>query len=101
MIYYMYSYKSSSPLSEAAETTVDKRRRKDMGFHFRKSFKIGKLFRFNKNKKGGSISVEGPKIAGKKVKLTVNNKKKATVSLQGTGISYDTDLGGKKKPAKK
>ena len=68
-----------------------------MGFHFRKSIKIGKLFRFNKNKKGGSVSIEGPKIAGKKVKVTVNNKKKATVSLQGTGISYDTDLGGKKK----
>ena len=72
-----------------------------MGFHFRKSFKIGKLFRFNKNKKGGSISVEGPKIAGKKVKVTVNNKKKATVSLQGTGISYDTDLGGKRKKTDK
>lgn len=72
-----------------------------MGFHFRKSIKIGKLFRFNKNKKGGSISVEGPKIAGKKVKVTVNNKKKATVSLQGTGISYDTDLSGKKKKTDK
>lgn len=68
-----------------------------MGFHFRKSFKIGKLFKFNKNKKGGSITVDGPTIAGKKVKLTVNNKKKATVSLQGTGISYDTNLGEKKK----
>lgn len=68
-----------------------------MGFHFKKSFKIGKLFKFNKNKKGGSISVDGPTIAGKKVKFTVNDKKKATVSLQGTGISYDTNLGGKKK----
>jgi hypothetical protein len=72
-----------------------------MGFHFRKSFKIFSFLKFNKNKKGGSISVEGPKIAGKKVKVTVNNKKKATVSLQGTGISYDTDLGGKKKTDKK
>ncbi|WP_295092345.1 DUF4236 domain-containing protein [Ruminococcus sp.] len=68
-----------------------------MGFHFKKSFKIGKLLKFNKNKKGGSITVDGPTIAGKKVKLTVNDKKKATVSLQGTGISYDTNLGGKKK----
>jgi hypothetical protein len=72
-----------------------------MGFHFTKSFRIGKLFKFNKTKKGGSISVEGPKIGSKKVKLTVNNKKKATVSLQGTGISYDTTLGGKKKTDKK
>ena len=72
-----------------------------MGFHFRKSFKIGNLFKFNKNKKGGSISIDGPKIAGKKIKVTVNNKKKATVSLQGTGISYDTDLDGKKKTGKK
>lgn len=68
-----------------------------MGFHFKKSFKIGKLFKFNKNKKGGSITVDGPTIAGKKVKFTVNDKKKATVSLQDTGISYDTNLGGKKK----
>jgi hypothetical protein len=68
-----------------------------MGFHFKKSFKIGKLFKFNKNKKGGSITVDGPTIAGKKVKFTVNDKKKATVSLQGTGISYDTNLGEKKK----
>lgn len=68
-----------------------------MGFHFRKSFKLGKLFKFNKNKKGGSISVTGPKIGGKKLQFTINNKKKATVSLQGTGISYDADLSGKKK----
>ncbi|MBR1739844.1 MAG: DUF4236 domain-containing protein [Ruminococcus sp.] len=63
-----------------------------MGLHFRKSFKIGKLFRFNKNKKTNSVSV-----GGKKVKATVNSKKKLTVSIPGTGISYDTNLGGKKK----
>ncbi len=63
-----------------------------MGFKFTKSFRIGKLFRFNKNKKGASISV-----GGKNVKVTVNDKKKLTASLPGTGISYDTNLGGKKK----
>lgn len=72
-----------------------------MGFNFRKSFKIGKLFKFNKTKKGGSISVDGPKIGGKKLRFTINNKKKATVSLQGTGISYDTNLDGKKKKSDK
>ena len=72
-----------------------------MGFHFKKSFKILSFLNSNKHNKGGSLSIDGPQIAGKKVKVTVNNKKKATVSLQGTGISYDTDLGGKKKTGKK
>ncbi|MBQ9899090.1 MAG: DUF4236 domain-containing protein [Ruminococcus sp.] len=67
-----------------------------MGLNFRKSFKIGNLFRFNKTKKGGSVSV-----GGKKFRLTLNNKKKLTASLPGTGISYDTNLDGKKKTGKK
>lgn len=62
-----------------------------MGLKIRKSIKIGEFLKINKNKKGASVSV-----GGKKVKLTVNDKKKATVSLPGTGISYDTNLGGKK-----
>lgn len=62
-----------------------------MGFHFRKSIKLGKLLKFNKNKKSSSVSV-----GGRKVRLTVNNKGKTTVSLPGTGISYDTTLGKKK-----
>ncbi len=62
-----------------------------MGFHFRKSIKLGKLLKINKTKKGFSVTV-----GGKNLKLTLNNKKKLTASLPGTGISYDTNLGGKK-----
>lgn len=62
-----------------------------MGFHFRKSIKLGKLLKINKTKKGFSVT-----IGGKNLKLTLNNKKKLTASLPGTGISYDTNLGGKK-----
>ncbi|WP_295152241.1 DUF4236 domain-containing protein [uncultured Ruminococcus sp.] len=65
-----------------------------MGFHFRKSIKLGSLLRINKNKRGVSVSV-----GGKNVKVTVNDKKKVTASLPETGISYDTTIG--KKPAGK
>ena len=61
-----------------------------MGFHFRKSIKLGKLLKINKTKKGFSVTV-----GGKNLKLTLNNKKKLTASLPGTGISYDTTLGKK------
>ena len=57
-----------------------------MGFHFRKSFKLGSLLRINKNKRGVSVSVGGKNV-------------KVTASLPGTGISYDTTIG--KKPAGK
>lgn len=69
-----------------------------MGFHFRKSFKLGKLFKINANKSGPSVT-----IGGKKFKLTLN-KKKVTASLPGTGISYDAKIddikNGIKKPKK-
>ena len=62
-----------------------------MGFKFRKSLKLGKLLRLNVTKKGKSIT-----LGGKKLKVTVNDKKKVTASLPGTGISYDTKIDGKK-----
>ena len=63
-----------------------------MGFKFRKSLKLGKLLRLNVTKKGKSIT-----LGGKKLKFTLNDKKKVTASIPGTGISYDTKLDGKKK----
>jgi hypothetical protein len=63
-----------------------------MGLKITKSIKIGKFLKINKTKKGSSVSV-----GGKDVKVTVNNKKKVTASLPGTGVSYDTTIGGKKK----
>ena len=62
-----------------------------VGLHIRKSIKLGKLLKINKTKKGVSVTV-----GGKNFKLTLNDKKKLTASLPGTGISYDTNLGGKK-----
>ncbi|MBQ6182225.1 MAG: DUF4236 domain-containing protein [Ruminococcus sp.] len=63
-----------------------------MGFKFTKSIKLGKLFRLNVNKKSKSVTV-----GGKKLKVTLNDKKKVTASIPGTGISYDTKIDGKKK----
>ena len=59
-------------------------------------YKIGNLFKINKTKKGVSVSV-----GNKNLKLTVNDKKKVTFGLPGTGISYDTTLGGGKKTSGK
>lgn len=63
-----------------------------MGFKFRKSLKLGKLLRLNVTKKGKSIT-----LGGKKLKVTLNDKKKVTASIPGTGISYDTKIDGKSK----
>ena len=62
-----------------------------MGLKITKSIKIGKFLKINKTKKDSSVSV-----GGKDVKVTVNNKKKVTASLPGTGVSYDTTIGVKK-----
>ncbi len=67
-----------------------------MGLNFRKSFKLNKFIRINKTKKGYSVT-----LCGKKLHLTLNSKKKLTASIPGTGISYDTTIGGKKKTDKK
>lgn len=69
-----------------------------MGLHFRKriSLKLTDFFKVNFNKKSKSVTV-----GGKKVKVTVNDKNKITASLPGTGISYDTTVGGKKKTSSK
>ena len=62
-----------------------------MGLHIRKSIKLGKLLKINANEKNPSVT-----IGDKKLRITIN-KKKVTASLPGTGISYDTPIGGKKK----
>ena len=64
-----------------------------MGLNIKKSFKIGKFLRINKNKSGLSVS-----IGGKNLKVTLNDKDKLTASIPVTGISYDTNIGSGKKP---
>ncbi len=62
-----------------------------MGFKFTKCIKLGKLFKLNFHKKSKSVT-----IGCKKLKVTLNDKKKLTATLPGTGISYDTKIDGKK-----
>lgn len=69
-----------------------------MGLRFRKSIKIAPGVKVNLNKKSAGISI-GPRGA----KLTTNTKGKttATVGAPGTGLSYSTSVGGKKKKSSK
>ena len=64
-----------------------------MGFKFRKSKKFGPA-RFTLSKRGLSSS-----IGGKGFRIGVNSRGKVrtTVSIPGTGISYSSTLGGKKR----
>lgn len=63
-----------------------------MGFRFRKSFNIGPL-RINLSKSGVGFSV-GTK--GFRVGRSAKGKTSATVSIPGTGLSYQQDLSPKK-----
>ena len=61
-----------------------------MGFQFRKSINIGPLrINFSKSGVGFSLGVKGFRVT-----RTAKGKKKATVSLPGTGLSYVQDLDG-------
>lgn len=65
-----------------------------MGLRFRKSFKAAPGVKINLNKKsvGGTLGTKG-------AHYTVNSKGKrtATVGIPGTGLSYTTSSGGKRK----
>lgn len=67
-----------------------------MGFRFRKSIKIAPGVRLNIGKKSAGISVGG-KAGG----LSFNTRSgvRSRVSIPGTGISYSTKVGGKKRRA--
>ncbi|NYE57519.1 DUF4236 domain-containing protein [Carboxydothermus ferrireducens] len=67
-----------------------------MGFCFRKSISLGKLFRIYVSKRGVGFSVGVP---GFRISLGADKKIRKTVGIPGTGISYTEtigDLGGKK-----
>lgn len=68
-----------------------------MGTRFRKSIKIAPGVKINVGKKSVGLSVGG-KGAG----MTFNSKTgtRARVSVPGTGLSYSTKIGGKKKVSK-
>ena len=69
-----------------------------MGFRFRKSTNLGNGFKVNLSKSGVGYSW-GTK--GVRYTKTASGKKRTTFSMPGTGISYVTESGDKKKAQKK
>lgn len=69
-----------------------------MGFRFRKSFKLAPGVKLNIGKKSMGISV-GDKYGG--ISHNTKTGTRARVTAYGTGLSYSTTLGGKKKQMKK
>lgn len=67
----------------------------EMGFRLRKSVSLfGGAFRINFSKSGIGYSYGGK---GARVTKTANGRTRTTLSIPGTGISYVTESGGKKK----
>ena len=64
-----------------------------MGFRFRKSINSGP-FRINISKSGIGASVGVP---GARLTKTATGRTRKTLSIPGTGISYVTESGGKRK----
>lgn len=69
-----------------------------MGLRFRKSIKLGKHTRLNLNKKSFGVS-----FGGKGARFTLNSKgrRTSTFGIPGTGLSYTTTSGGKKRSRSK
>lgn len=65
-----------------------------MGFRFRKSIKLGSGFKINLSKSGIGYSWG---IKGFRLTKTAKGKSRATASIPGTGISFSTETGTKKK----
>lgn len=65
-----------------------------MGLRFRKSINLGGGFRVNLSKSGVGYSWGGK---GYRVTKTAKGKTRTTASINGTGISYTQEFGGKKK----
>lgn len=68
-----------------------------MGFRFRKSVNVGPV-RFTASKSGISTSFGGK---GARVTKTASGRTRTTLSVPGTGISYVSESGSKKKKAAK
>ena len=59
-----------------------------MGFRFKKSFNIGKHFKINLSKSGIGYSFG---VKGFRIGKTAKGKTRKTISLPGTGLSYQTE----------
>lgn len=64
-----------------------------MGFNFRKSIKLGKLFKLNLSKSGASVSFGGK---GFRQSIGTSGNARTTFSLPGTGLSYSKTINAKK-----
>jgi len=64
-----------------------------MGFNFRKSIKLGKLFKLNVSKSGASVSFGGK---GFRQSIGTSGNARTTFSLPGTGLSYSKTINAKK-----
>lgn len=69
-----------------------------MGLNFRKSVNLGKGFKVNLSGSGVGFSWGVP---GFRVTKTATGKTRQTISIPGTGISYTSELGGKKSKSTK
>ncbi len=67
-----------------------------MGFRFRKSIKVAPGVRLNLGKKSASVSVGGK---GFKKTYSTTGRKTTTIGIPGSGLSYTTTSGQKKKTA--
>lgn len=65
-----------------------------MGFKFRKSVKLAPGVKLNFGKKGLGMSVGGK---GARFSVSSSGRTTASFGIPGTGLSYSTSLGGKKK----
>lgn len=65
-----------------------------MGLRFRKSFKIAPGVKVNLNKKSAGVTIG---TRGAHYTVNTSGKRTASVGLPGTGLSYSTSSGGKKK----
>jgi hypothetical protein len=68
-----------------------------MGFRFRKSVKIAPGVRLNVSSKSAGISVGGK---GAKVSVSTSGRRTTSVGVPGTGVSYVSSKGGRKKKSK-
>lgn len=63
-----------------------------MGLNFRKSISLGKLLKVNVGKSSASISAG---VKGFHYSVSTTGKRRATIGIPGTGLSYTKTFGGK------
>ena len=65
-----------------------------MGLNFRKSISLGKGLKLNLGTKSAGLSFG---VKGARYSINTNGSRRATFGIPGTGLSYTTSFGNKKK----